>query len=68
MINQFCLVLDYISYYFERITDAEKQEGISNDYTEKFTHIFINDKNMKKNRENKDEVRGGEEERVVWNK
>ena len=41
-INQFCLVLDYISYYFERITDAEKQEGISNDYTEKFTHIFIN--------------------------
>ena len=44
MLNQFCLVLDYISYYFERITDVEKQEGISNDYTEKFTHIFINDK------------------------
>ena len=25
----------------------------------KFTHIFINDKNMEKNRENKDEVLGG---------
>ena len=26
---------NYISYYFERIIDVEKQEGISNDYTEK---------------------------------
>ena len=32
----FCL----ISYYFERITDVEKQEGISNDYTENL-HIFL---------------------------
>ena len=28
------------SYYFEIITDVEKQEGISNDYTENL-HIFL---------------------------
>ena len=64
MKNQFFLVLEYISYYFERITDDEKQEGVGNDYT-KFSHIFINDKKHEKKerqKENKDEVRGGEEE------
>ena len=66
MKNQFFLVLEYISYYFERITDDEKQEGVGNDYTENF-HIFllINDKKHEKKerqKENKDEVRGGEEE------
>ena len=52
--NQFCLVLDYISYYFERITDVEKQEGVSNDYTENF-HIFllINDKKHEKKKKKK---------------
>ena len=28
------IIPNHISYYFERIMHVEKQEGISNDYTE----------------------------------
>ena len=44
---------NYNSYCFERITDVEKQEGISNDYM-KNLYIFINDKKDEQ-KDNKDE-------------
>ena len=42
------------SYCFERITDVEKQEGISNDYM-KNLYIFINDRKDEQ-KDNKDEL------------
>ena len=51
MKNQFFLVLEYISYYFERITDDEKQEGVGNDYTENFHIFLLMTKNMKKKKD-----------------
>ena len=53
MKNQFFLVLEYISYYFERITDDEKQEGVGNEHTENFHIFLLMTKNMKKKKDKK---------------
>ena len=54
------IILNYISYYFERITDVEKQEGIGNDYTENYIFLLMT-KNMKKKKIKKIKMKFGVE-------